>query len=161
MSFIKYFLGEDLLMNEAIMLEERKNRDFVQVYRENMKELRWLMINHPSASSILFFIMEHMDGKNALCCAHSVIADYFEISERTVSRNVKILKDNGFIDILKSGTTNVYVINPEVAWSSWNNQKAYAKFEGNILINKKENKDYYYRSQFDRFKALRERENIK
>ncbi|MDR4139153.1 replication protein, partial [Bacillus cereus] len=30
-----------------------------------------------------------------------------------------------------------------------------------ILVSKKENKDYIYRKQFDRFKALRKRENLK
>jgi len=59
------------------------------------------------------------------------------------------------------GTSNVYVVNTEIAWSSWDNQKQYVQFEGKLLVSKKENKDYEYRSQFDKFKALRQRENIK
>lgn len=35
------------------------------------------------------------------------------------------------------------------------------KFNGNIIVSQKENKDYFYRNQFDKFKELRERENIK
>lgn len=148
---------------EQLQLEfdEKKNRNFVQLYRENMPELRWLMQKSGMASSVLFFILEHMDNYNALSCSYTVFEDYFGISKSTVQRAIKLLKDNGFIDVLKMGTSNVYVVNTEIAWSSWDNQKKYAQFEGRMLVSRKENKDFVYRSKSDRFKSLRERENIK
>lgn len=139
----------------------KKNHNFIMMYRDHMPELRWLMKKSGIASGIFNFIMEHMDSRNALCCSYAVFMDYFEISKPTVTRAIKLLKDNGFIDVLKSGTSNVYVVNTEVAWTSWNNSKQYCQFDGKILVSRKENKDYYYRSQFDKFKELRERENIK
>lgn len=148
-------------MSDRELTEEQRNKNFVMMYRDHMPELRWLMKKSGIASSILNFIMEHMDNKNALCCSYQVFIDYFDISKDTVRRSIKLLKDNGFIDVLKSGTSNVYIVNEEVAWTSWENQKKYCKFQGNILISAVENKDYYYRSQFDKFKELRERENIK
>jgi DNA-binding transcriptional ArsR family regulator len=126
-----------------------------------MPELRWLMRTSGIASMLLNFIMEHMDNKNALMCSYQVLMDYLEVSKATVTRSVRLLYENGFVDILKSGTSNVYIVNHEVAWTSWDSQKKYSKFSGNILISAKENKDYQYRSQFDRFKQLREREGIK
>lgn len=140
---------------------DKKNNNFVMMYREHMPELRWLMKKSGIASSILNFIMEHMDSKNALICSQQVFMDYFKISRPTVARAIKLLYNNGFIDILKSGTSNVYIVNSSVAWTSWNNQREYCKFEGNILLSKAENKDYFYRNQFDKFKELRNRENIK
>lgn len=140
---------------------ERKNNNFVMIYREHMPEIRWLMQKNGTACSILNFIMEHMDSKNALVCSAQVFMDYFEVSRSTITRCIKLLKDSGFIDVLRSGSSNIYVVNQEVAWTSWKNQKKYCKFEGNVLISATENKDYYYRSQFDRLKALRENENIK
>lgn len=140
---------------------DKKNNNFVMMYRDHMPELRWLMKRSGIASGILNFIMEHMDSKNALICSQQVFMDYFEISRPTVARAIKLLYDNGFIDILKSGTSNVYIVNSSVAWTSWNNQREYCKFEGNILISKTENKDYFYRSQFEKFKELRNREDIK
>lgn len=141
--------------------KEKKNSNFVMMYREHMPEIRWLMKKSKYASNIFNFILEHMDYNNALMCSYQVFMDYFEISKPTVTRAIKLLKDNGFIDILKSGTSNVYIVNQEIAWSSWDNQKKYCKFNGNILISATENKDYEYRKQFDKFKTLRERENIK
>ncbi|MDR3668864.1 MAG: replication/maintenance protein RepL [Ignavibacteriaceae bacterium] len=148
-------------MTEEEREEQKKNGNFVMMYRDHMPEVRWLMKKSGIASSILNFIMEHMDSKNALICSQQVFIDYFEISRPTVARAIKLLYDNGFIDILKSGTSNVYIVNKEIAWTSWNNQKEYCQFNGNILISKSENKDYYYRNQYDRFKELREREGIK
>ncbi|MDR4458581.1 replication protein, partial [Bacillus tropicus] len=47
------------------------------------------------------------------------------------------------------------------AWTDKNTSKKFAIYDAKILVSKKENKDYQYRNQFDRFKALREREGIK
>lgn len=102
-----------------------------------------------------------MDNKNALACSYSVFEDYFGKHKTTIYRNLKILEENGFIDILKMGTSNVYIVNEDVAWTVSNEQKKFAKYDGKILVSKKENKDFEYRSQFERFKALRERENLK
>lgn len=141
--------------------ERKKNKNFVQLYRHNMPELRWLMSKSGIASSILFFIIEHMDTKNALACSYAILEDYFNVSRTTIYRSIKLLEENGFIDVLKMGSSNVYIVNTDIAWSSWDNQKQYAQFEGKMLVSRKENKDYEYRSQFERFKALRNRENIK
>lgn len=150
--------------NEAVeesRKREDKNANFVQLYRDNMPEMRWLMTNHAFASSLLFFILEHMDNRNALACSYSVFEDYFEKSRMTIYRGIKLLQENGFIDVLKMGTSNVYLVNADLAWTDSNTTKKYAKYDGKILVSKKENKDYEYRSQFDRFKTLKERENLK
>lgn len=141
--------------------KDKKNTNFIMMYREHMPEIRWLINKSGKAANILNFILEHMDYNNALMCSYQVFMDYFEISHSTVVRAIKLLKENGFIDVLKSGTSNVYIVNQEIAWTSWDNQKKYCKFNGNILISAKENKDYEYRKQFDRLKTLRERENLK
>lgn len=65
------------------------------------------------------------------------------------------------IDILKMGTSNVYVVNQDLAWTDRNNLKKYVKYDGKILVSRKENKDYQYRNQFERLKTLLERKNLK
>ena len=109
--------------------KEKKNSNFVMIYREHMPEIRWLMKKSRYASNIFNFILEHMDYNNALMCSYQVFMDYFEISKDTVRLAIKILKENGFIDILKSGTNNVYIVNQEIAWTSWDNQKNIVSFK--------------------------------
>lgn len=141
--------------------QAQRNSDFVQIYRENMPELRWLMSNHNFPTALLFFIIEHMDNRNALACSYAVFEDYFSKSRMTIYRGLKVLEENGFIDVLKMGTSNVYLVNQDLAWTDRKDMKKFAKYDGKILVSRKENKDYQYRSQFERFKALRERENLK
>jgi len=157
---------KDILNNTSMTFEERKkdllkqteyeeekkerdkrNHNFVQIYRDHMTELRWLMINHPLASSVLFYILEKMDGKNVLACSYKVLEEYFNKSNSTLHRAVKILKENGFLTVAKMGTSNVYIVNTDIAWTSYEDQKSqsnsmYAEFDGKILISKKENEDY-------------------
>ena len=42
----------------------------------------------------------------------------------------------------KSGTSNVYIVNPDVAWTSYGNQKQYCKFQANVLLSSSENAEY-------------------
>lgn len=139
----------------------KRNSNFIMMYREHMPEMRWLTNKSGKASNILNFIMEHMDYQNTLMCSYKVFEEYFSISQATVARCIKLLQDNGFLDVLKSGTSNIYIVNSEVVWCSWDNQKKYCKFSGNVLVSATENKDYEYRSQFEKLKLLRTRENIK
>ena len=73
--------------------------------------------------------MEHIDCHKALCCFYSVFMKYFDISKEIVIRVIKFLKDNGFIDVLKSGTFNVYIVNHEVAENSYGEDKEMCKFK--------------------------------
>jgi DNA-binding transcriptional ArsR family regulator len=154
-------LSQEAEKAEEQKQKEAKNYNFIQLYRDNMPELRWLMNTHAFASNLLFFILEHMDNKNALACSYSVFEDYFGKSRTTIYRALKTLEENGFLDVLKMGTSNVYLVNEDLAWTDSNSKKKFAKYDGKILVSKKENKDYEYRSRFDRFKTLKERENLK
>lgn len=142
------------------VLEDRKNEDFVQLYKKNMPEMRWLAKKNGLAASVMLFLMEYMDNKNALVCSYDVLQEYFECSRMTLYRAIKLLEENGFIGVLKSGNSNMYVVNHEIAWSSWNNKKKYAKIDGTILVSHKENKDFSMKRQTERFNSLRNREGI-
>ena len=143
------------LPNKKLTPEERNN-NFVMMYREHMPEIRWLTKQSGNASNILNFILEHMDYHNALVCPYQVFMSYFKISNSTVTRSIKLLKDNGFIDVAKTGTANVYIVNQKIAWTSYNNQKGFCRFDGNILISRHENADLEYTKHFERLKILRE-----
>ncbi len=56
----------------------------------------------------------------------------------SASNAIKILKEYNFITVYKSGTSNVYSINKNLAWSSWGNNFKYAKFDAKILISESE-----------------------
>lgn len=144
-------------MDEEKLKEERKNRDFVQVYRDHIDDIADLAMENAMAYKLLMFMLKHMDGKNALCVSNIALQEIFECSRPTISRAVKYLKENGWICVLKSGTTNVYIVNPEVAWTSYGNQKQYCKFEANVIMSSTENAEYLNNPKaFNKFKTIDE-----
>lgn len=112
----------------------RENRDFVMLYRDCFVNISNLAAQKPTAFRILWTIIEHMDGKNALCCSMVVLQELLNLSRQTVSVNIRYLKEHGYLTVLKSGTSNVYVVNPDIAWTSYANQKKYCKFEATVLL---------------------------
>lgn len=136
-----------------------KNDNFVQLYKQNISTIRWLNKNNPTALDVFLFIIEHMDDRNALACSYAVLEEALGKSKPTITRAIKCLKENGFVGVLKMGTSNVYVVNHEVAWTSKGNLKKYCKFNGNILITHKENLDYSYEGgAYEKIKKLKEKD---
>lgn len=123
--------------------KERKSpfRAFYQVNKEHSEDLMWLVKANPNAYRILLFLFDHMDKYNAVMCSYSVLQEALEISDSTVKRAIRVLKEHGFIHICKSGTSNVYVTNPDLAWNSWGNNRQYCEFPANIILSASEQEE--------------------
>lgn len=131
---------------------------------EHTRELMWLALKAPKAHAILYFLVDQMDEYNAVMCSYQVLQEVLEVSYATVARNLKLLKDKGFITILKSGNSNVYAINDSVYWKSWGNKKQYSKFPANIVLALSEQDEEYKQICFanlekDKIKSLTSTKN--
>lgn len=109
-------------------------RSFLQVNDENYKAEDWLMRKSPAAYRVLRFISRNMDNYNALICSQQVFAESLGYSKVTISNAVKLLKEKKYINIVKSGNTNVYLINKELYWHSYGTNYARAEFGAKIII---------------------------
>ena len=124
------------------MTEEQKNRDFIQLYRDHIDDVAKLARDNKKAYDLFMLLVKHMDGTNALAVSNVALSELLQVTTRTIQRAVKYLKDSGWICVLKTGTSNVYIVNPEVAWTSYGNQKQYCKFQANVLLSSSENAEY-------------------
>lgn len=124
------------------MQEDMKNKDFVQVYWSTIGTITVLAEKNIKAFKLFMLIMNNMDGYNALCVSNLALQEMPQCSRCTVIRATKYLKEQGLIYTYKLGTSNVYVMNPEVVWTSYSNQKAYCKFPANVLLVMTENNIY-------------------
>lgn len=102
------------------------------------KELRWLMRTNPKAYIVLQFMFEQMDGYNALIASYQVFQEALNMSSATVARAIKVLKEHNFVQVLKSGTSNVYTVNKTIAWKSWGNNYKYCDFDAKIILTEAE-----------------------
>lgn len=121
--------------------EGKKNPPFIQLAESNIDSVRALVQTNPVAAEVFLFLSQYMNRKNAVVCSSKVLEEVTNKSRPTVSRAISVLKTKGFINVLKSGQTNVYILNPHVVWKAWRNQKGYCEFEGPILLSKSENRD--------------------
>ena len=128
-----------------------ENSNFVMLFRNQMSALVELQKAEPKAGALFMFFMEHMDRENALIVSIKTISEILEWSEPTVYRQIKTLKDKNLISIAKSGTSNIYFINSQVAWTTYGNKKEYSKFNANVLISKSEQE---YRIKANKFKQI-------
>lgn len=92
------------------------------------------LANNSVAMKIFLFLTKHMDGYNAVMASYKVIIEALELSKATVARGIKYLEENHFIHIMKSGTSNVYILNPQIVWKSWGNNMKYCEFPINIVL---------------------------
>lgn len=135
---------------------EKKSRykDFAQLNKQNVIHLIKAAQVNPTALAVLLFFIEHMDKMNAIICSYKVLQEQLDMSQATVARSVKYLKDTGFIHIYKSGSANVYVINDNLVWTNTGDKVKYCQFPANVVLSASEqeeiNKDR--KLKFDRLK---------
>lgn len=114
---------------------------FYQVNKDNSEYLRSCLRENPKALELLFFIFDHMDKYNAVICSYQVFQEALGMSKATIQRSIKYLKDNGFVYIYKTGTSNVYVANKDLVWNSWGNNIDYCEFPANIVLSRSEQQE--------------------
>ena len=88
----------------------------VRLNRNSMMDIAALGSEKPSALKAFMFISQNMDANNALCVSMKELEKALELSKSTLNRAIKYLEENKWLVIHKLGTSNVYTINPYIAW---------------------------------------------
>ena len=109
---------------ENLEYNERKKspyRKWIQMNNdENSYEAEdWLVAKSPTAYRILRFLVSSMDNYNAVICSYRVMQEKLNISKPTVERAIRLLKDHQFIQVVRTGGANVYLVNKHLYWNSW------------------------------------------
>lgn len=127
--------GEEVAAQAA----RRRNKGFTQVYEDGWKRLQGLIREEPQAARLYAFFAQEMGPDGTLCVSRDTLAEILGIGTRTVSRHVKTLEKIEAIVVLKVGNANVYCLNPDEVWKSFDNAKPYAAFNTRTLVGKTEN----------------------
>lgn len=120
----------------------KKNRDYVMMYRKFINQIADLGQEDAQALKILLFLCRNMDSRNALCITMGLISEMTGMCRQTVSKKLKFLEDNGWICVAKLGKANVYIVNPEVVWTAYADDKTYCKFEATVMLDPKDNWEF-------------------
>ena len=91
-----------------------------------------------TALAILHFMTSRLHrGTNAVVMSHEAIAKTMNITDRTVRTATQKLAEAKFVQILKSGSSNVYIINHQVAWQG-NRGARFAAFGAELVLHEAE-----------------------
>lgn len=104
---------------KAVMSAKNKvSGGYYMMSRRAEKNLRTLQRENASASLVFSVIREHMQiGTNAVTISNEALAKILGISTRTVARATKHLKDKNYVQVVKIGSSNTYVVNEQVAFA--------------------------------------------
>lgn len=111
---------------------EKKNGNFLQLEKRNMTNMRGLISVSPKAAELLFLLSEHMNRQNAVVISMKTLMQILNWSRPTISEAVRILSVDRWIQVVKIGTANAYIINSSVFWQSARNLKL-ATFSAQIV----------------------------
>lgn len=102
-------------------------------------EAMWkLGTKYPTALAVLHFMISKLArGASGVIISAPAMARQMDISERSAKAAVAVLRDMKFVQILKSGNTNAYIVNSRVAWQGKRGFR-YASFNAQIIVDEQE-----------------------
>lgn len=134
---------KDQEIAELVEHYEKRKSPFTKWTQQNndeeAQEARFgLMKKSPIAYCVMDFLASNMDRYNAVICSYRVMQEKFGYSRAALSEAIKLLREHNYIDVKKTGTSNIYMLNKRLYWNSWGTNYAYAQFGANIIISASE-----------------------
>jgi hypothetical protein len=126
----------EIIIEKEQRIEQNKN--FVQLYRGELHTVAKLGTADPLALAIWLWIVERMGRDNALVCSMEPLVEHFGKSRQTISKKISFLRKHRYLAIAKTGTTNVYLINAEIAWSASASRRRTAEFRSGVVLTESE-----------------------
>lgn len=116
---------------------EPSTNDFIQVTRGYVGELRRLARRSPAARQVFDLICEKMNRSNALVISQSTMASILGYTRQTISASVALLEDENWLQIIKIGNSNAYILNSKVVWRDVGG-KRYSAFNARVYVSEEE-----------------------
>lgn len=134
----------ETLQEERRLAASTKNRvsgGYYMMSRAAEKNLRSLQKTHPAASLIFSVIREHMQiGTSAVTISNTALAAIVGRSRATVTRAIKHLSDHCYVQIVKTGNVNTYIVNERVAFAGSAGQRS-AVFSATVVAHECEQEE--------------------
>jgi hypothetical protein len=115
-----------------------KSQGWLQSDKAAHQAMWKLGVKHPMALAVLHFMVSKLSrGTNGVVISAAALSKQMGIAPRTVQNTIAILRDCKFVQVLKSGNVNVYIINSRVAWQGDRGAR-FASFNAQILVDESE-----------------------
>jgi len=136
---LRELLNDEREQNRAT--KNKVNGGYYMTSRKAEKSLRILQQESPVGSLVFSVLREHMKiGTNAVTISSPTLAKILNKSLRTIARAIKHLLDNCYVQIIKTGNTNTYVINEQISFAGTAGQRK-AVFSATIVAHEDEQEE--------------------
>jgi hypothetical protein len=108
---------------------------FTKVYNNGWKTLGQIAEN-AMAMKVYAFLARNADHHNAVICSVELMATEIDAHPRSIMRATKWLHDNLHLTIKKIATANVYILNCDDLWKTYEDQKRFCGVSARVLLSK-------------------------
>ena len=105
---------------------------WLMIDKKPIQALKTLAIKHPIAMGTLMHMVENMSRSNAFMASQSSIAKSLGVSTVAIKKAVAVLDSSRFIQVVKIGTANAYIVNTKIAWQGKRGAR-FAHFHADII----------------------------
>lgn len=134
----------DTLQDERRIAAATKNHvsgGYYMMSRVAEKNLRALQMANPTASLLFSVIRENMQiGSNAVTVSNSALSQIIGKSRATITRAIKHLATHNYVQIIKVGNVNTYVVNEKIAFAGSAGQRR-AVFSATVIAHECEQEE--------------------
>ncbi|MFB7000852.1 MULTISPECIES: replication/maintenance protein RepL [Bacillati] len=107
---------------------------WLQVDKRAHQKMWQFGLKNPTGLAVLHFLTSRLTrGSNGVVMSYAAMASAMGIADRTAKTAIAALADARFIQVLKSGKSNVYIINSQVAWQGRRGAR-FAAFNAEIVL---------------------------
>ena len=123
----------DLLRAKEAEQRLSKNADFVQVTRAELRAIAELGQKNSLSLSLLMMLAQTMNKQNAVLMSYETMQALTGKSRSSLVRAMSVLKKDNWIQTIKIGTANAYVVNDAVFWTDKGDKKKFANFSAQVV----------------------------
>lgn len=107
--------------------------DFAMLTRGYIKDIRELSRRSPAAFQVFMLLVERMNRTNAVVISQATLGKILGYGRTAIHNAVRLLEAEKWVQVVKVGTANGYIINSKVLWRD-NNGKRYASFYAEVVV---------------------------
>jgi len=107
--------------------------DFAMLTRGYIRDIRELSRRSPSAFQVFMLLTERMNKTNAIVISQSTLCQLLNYGRTAIHNAIRLLESERWLQIVKIGTANGYVINSKVVWRD-HSGKRYASFYAEVVV---------------------------
>jgi len=116
---------------------KKDTADFVQITRGYLADIGKLARRSPIACELLHFLTQRMTRQNAVVVSQNTLCEVLSCSRSSLNLAINLLRNENWVQVVKIGQSNGYLVNSKVAWRSHQN-KRYGYFGADVIVSETE-----------------------